>query len=195
MYTLKDLAYQKVIRSRNDLLQHMKEFSLKLKMSVGIWYFTPGGGRFHDAYVEPKSIAERLKMAEELAEYGIAGIEAHYPAEVNFDNLHLYQELEKNAGIKLVGVPFSHFFDKDFEFGSLSNPYPKIRNKAIRIAADGLIEALRDGLGFHLQIGHLLCEGGDAGGVVIHFSGNGADFLQHGVRPGFFTRRARLQFG
>ena len=138
MYNLKDLAYQKVIRSRNDLLQHMKNFSLKLKMSVGIWYFTPGGGRFHDAYVEPKSIAERLKMAEELAEYGIAGIEAHYPAEVNFDNLHLYQELEKNAGIKLVGVPFSHFFDKDFEFGSLSNPYPEIRNKAIRIAADGL---------------------------------------------------------
>ena len=138
MYTLKDLSYQKKIRSRDDLLRHMKEFSLKLKMSVGIWYFTPGGGRFHDSYVESKSIAERLKMAEGLAEYGITGIEAHYPAEVNFDNLHLYQELEKNAGIKLVGVPFSHFFDKDFEFGSLSNPYPKIRDKAIQIAIDGL---------------------------------------------------------
>jgi xylose isomerase len=138
MYTLKNLAYQKKIRSRKDLLRHMKEFSLQLKMSVGIWYFTPGGGRFHDAYVEQKSIAERLKMAEELAEYGITGIEAHYPAEVNFDNLHLYQELEKNTGIKLVAVPFSHFFEKDFEFGSLSNPYPIIRNKAIRIAVDGL---------------------------------------------------------
>ena len=70
-------------------------------------------------------------MAEELAEFGITGIEAHYPAEVNFDNLHLYKELEQNAGIKLVGVPFSHFYEKEFEFGALSNPDPVIREKAI----------------------------------------------------------------
>ncbi|MCX5848599.1 MAG: TIM barrel protein, partial [Deltaproteobacteria bacterium] len=84
------------------------------------------------------SIAERLKMAADFAEFGITGIEAHFPDEVNFDNLHLYKDLEKKCGIRLVGAPFSHFFNKDFEFGSLSNPNPKIRGKAIRIAADGL---------------------------------------------------------
>lgn len=138
MYELRDLSYQKTVRNRDELVRHMKTFKLDLKLSVGIWYFTPGGGRFHDRYVEDKSIKERLKMAEEMAEYGIRGIEAHYPAEVNFDNLDLYKDLEKRCGIRLVGVPFSHFFDRDFEFGSLSNPYPKVREKAIRIAVEGL---------------------------------------------------------
>ena len=138
MYELRDLSYQKILRNKEELLQHMKSFKLDLKISVGIWYFTPAGGRFHDRYVEEKSIKERLKMAEEFAEFGVTGIEAHFPAEVNFDNLDLYKTLEKNSGIKLIGVPFSHFFDKDFEFGSLSNPDPKIRDKAIKIAVDGL---------------------------------------------------------
>ncbi len=138
MYKLKDLSYQKKVRTKEELIKHMKSFKLDLKMSVGIWYFTPCGGRFHDRYVKEKSVKERLKVAEDMAKFGITGIEAHYPAEVNFDNLDLYKALEKNAGIKLVGVPFSHFFDKDFEFGSLSNPDPKIRKKAIKIAAEGL---------------------------------------------------------
>jgi xylose isomerase len=138
MYTLRDLSKQKKIRTKDELIDHMNNFKLDMKMSVGIWYFTPGGGRFHEPYIEAKSIEERLKMAEDLAEYGINGIEAHYPDEVNFENLHLYKELEKKTGIRLVGVPFSHFFDKDFEFGSLSNPDPKIRDKAVRIAVEGL---------------------------------------------------------
>ncbi|MDD5688295.1 MAG: TIM barrel protein [Elusimicrobia bacterium] len=138
MYKLIDLSYQKKIRSKEELIKHMRSFKLKLNLSVGIWYFTPGGGRFHDRYVEEKNIKERLKMAEELADYGVKGIEAHFPAEVNRDNLHLYKKLEKDTGIRLVGIPFSHFFDKDFEFGSLSNPDKKTREKAIKIAADGL---------------------------------------------------------
>jgi xylose isomerase len=147
MYELKDLSYQKKIRTKEELLPHMKKFKLDLKMSVGIWFFTPGGGRFHDRYVEEKDVKERLKMAEDLAQYGITGIEAHYPDEVNFDNLDLFKTLEKNAGIKLVGVPFSHFFSKDFEFGSLSNPDPKIREKAIKIAAEGLKLVKESGAG------------------------------------------------
>jgi len=138
MYTLRNLSYQKKIRSKAELVKHMKSFKLDLKMSVGIWYFTPAGGRFHDKYVEIKSIPERLRMAEDFAQFGIKGIEAHYPAEVNFDNLDLYKKLEKNSGIKLVGVPFSHFYDNDFEFGALANPDPKIRDKAIKIAIGGL---------------------------------------------------------
>ncbi|MCX5849417.1 MAG: xylose isomerase, partial [Deltaproteobacteria bacterium] len=125
MYKIKDLSYQKKERTKKELITHMKNFTLNIKMSVGIWYFTPRGGRFHEDYVKPASIAERLKMAADFAEFGITGIEAHFPDEVNFDNLHLYKDLEKKCGIRLVGVPFSHFFNKDFEFGSLSNPNPK----------------------------------------------------------------------
>ncbi len=138
MEKLRDLSYQQKIRTREELVSHMKNFCLKLKFSVGIWYFTPAGGRFHERYVEAKTIKERLKMAEEFAEYGVTGIEAHYPDEVNLDNLHLYKDLEKRCGIKLVAVPFSHFFSRDFEFGSLSNPDPKIRDKAIKITIEGL---------------------------------------------------------
>ena len=138
MYKLRDLSYQTKLMSPDELIKHMKSFKLDLNMSIGIWCFTPGRGRFHEEYVETKNIKQRLKMAEELAEFGITGIEAHFPDEVNFDNLHLYKELEKNTGIKLVGVPFSHFFSKDFEFGSLSNPHKDKRDKAIQIAIDGL---------------------------------------------------------
>ncbi|MBA2124217.1 xylose isomerase [bacterium Unc6] len=138
MYKLKDLSYQKKVRGKETLLKHMKAFRLDLKFSVGIWYFCPAGGRFHERYVENKTIKEKLKMAEEMAEFGVKGIEAHYPAEVNWDNIDLYKQLEKNTGIKLVGVGFSHFFEKDFEFGALSSPYPKIRDKAIKIAVEGL---------------------------------------------------------
>lgn len=137
-FELTDLSYQEKIKNREELINHMKTFRLDLKFSVGIWYFTPSGGRFHERYVKEKSIKERLKMAEEFAQYGVTGIEAHYPDEVNPDNLDLYKDLEKKSGIKLVTVPFSHFFHKDFEFGSLSNPDPKTRDRAIKIAVEGL---------------------------------------------------------
>ncbi len=137
-YTLRDLRYQKDFLPPDQLLRRLDTFRLSLNISVGIWYFAPGGGRFHDRYVPEATIEERLAMAAELAPLGVSGIEAHYPSEVNFENLHLYKNLEREAGIKLVAVPFSHFFDKDFEFGSMSNPDPFIRNKALNIAVDGL---------------------------------------------------------
>jgi xylose isomerase len=138
VYRLPNLKYQKKRRSPKQLVKHLDSFSLELKFTVGIWYFTPSGGRFHERYVPAASIEERLEMAAGLAKYGVKGIEAHYPDEVNFENLHLYKKLEKEAGIKLVTIPFSHFYDKDFEFGSLSNPDPKVRKKAKKIAVDGL---------------------------------------------------------
>lgn len=68
----------------------------------------------------------------------MTGIEAHYPTEVNEENAHLYQRLQEEAGVRLVAVPFSHFFDKRFEFGSLSNPDPTVREHAIEVAVGGL---------------------------------------------------------
>jgi len=137
-YRLKNLKYQKKRRTPKNLVKHLNTFSLDPKFSVGIWYFTPAGGRFHDRYVKEAGIKERLQMAADMAQFGVKGIEAHYPAEVNHENLHLYKTLEQETGIRLVAIAFSHFFDKDFEFGSLSNPDPKIRKKALQIAIDGL---------------------------------------------------------
>ncbi len=125
-----DLRYQTLRRSPDELLQHLKTFELKPQLSVGIWFFAPGGGRFHQAYAQPKNVAERIEMAAGLAKYGVTGIEAHYPSEVNEENLHLYQQLEKEAGIRLVGVGPYMFNYARSEFGTLSNPYADVRESS-----------------------------------------------------------------
>ena len=136
-YQLTDLRYQQGARDPNRMLQNLKR-DFEFKISVGIWYFTPGGGRFHDRFVEAASIEDRIEMAAEMAKLGVTGIEAHYPDEVNESNSHLYKQLEAEAGIRLVAVPFSHFFDKRFEFGSLSNPDMAVRDHATKVAINGL---------------------------------------------------------
>lgn len=138
MYKLPDLRYQTKFRNRDELIKHMNSFNLEPKISVGIWYFTPGGNRFHEPVVEQKTVEERIQMAYKLKDIGVTGIEAHYPDEINWDNIDLYKQLEKDTGIRVVGVPFSHFYDKKFEFGALSNPNDEIREDAIKIAVEGL---------------------------------------------------------
>jgi xylose isomerase len=136
-YRLRDLRPQKQAVASDVLLRNLKR-DLDLRFSVGIWYFTPGGGRFHERFVPSATIAERIEMAKGMAKLGVSGIEAHYPDEINEENIGLYKNLEREAGIRVVGVPFSHFFDPAFEFGSLSNPDPAVRAKAVKIAIGGL---------------------------------------------------------
>jgi xylose isomerase len=127
---LRDLREQARARNRDELIRHLETFRLEIKPTVGIWYFAPGGGRFHDRYVPEVSVEERLEKAAGLARLGVVGIEAHYPNEVNEDNLHLYKRLEQESGIRLVTIIPNLFFDKEFEFGSLSNPMPDQHNRA-----------------------------------------------------------------
>ncbi len=137
VYRLEDLRNQKKAVSPKALLENLSR-DLEIRKSIGIWCFAPGGGRFHERYHPEMSIPERIEKAAELAKFGITGIEAHYPAELNEETLPLFQRLEKEAGVKVAAVPFSHFYEKDFEFGSLSNPDPRVREKAIGIAVKGL---------------------------------------------------------
>ena len=90
---LKDLRYQKTAISPENMLQNLKK-DLEINVSVGIWYFTPGGGRFHERFVQEATIPERIEMAAEMAKFGVKGIEAHYPDEVNEENAHLFKQLE-----------------------------------------------------------------------------------------------------
>ena len=136
-YRLADLRGQRLARDPERMLEKLRG-DLDLRFSVGIWYFTPGGGRFHDRFVPEASLQDRLEMAAEMAALGVTGIEAHYPTEVNENNAHLYRRLQEEAGIRLVAIPFAHFFDRRFEFGSLSNPDPVVREHAIEVAVGGL---------------------------------------------------------
>ena len=60
MYQLKDIRYQATRRTQEELVKHLNDFSLDLKMSVGIWYFAPGGGRFRERYVPDMTLEERI---------------------------------------------------------------------------------------------------------------------------------------
>jgi len=128
---LPDLRPQAVQRSPEALVEHLNAFRLDLKFSAGIWFFSPADSRFHGRYKKDLNLEQRLEIAASLKDYGLGALEAHYPNEVNEDNVHVYQQFERDTGIRLLTIVPLLFYDPDFEFGSLSNPLPNIRRKAI----------------------------------------------------------------
>ena len=133
---LKDLRAQAARRSPDELIKHLESFELELKFTAGVWFFAPGGGRFHDRYVETMSTEQILEEAAGLKRYGLSGLEAHYPNEVNDKTLPLFQALEKEVGIRLIAVVPNLFFESQFEFGALSSPLPQVHKAAVRRAVE-----------------------------------------------------------
>ncbi len=129
---LQDIRSQAVRRTPEELVEHLNSFELDLKFSAGIWYFAPGGGRFHDRYVPEQSIEARLEVAARLADYGLKGMEAHYPNEINEDNLEVWKGFTRDTGVRVVTVAPLLFWDAQFEWGSLSSPIPEVRQAAIQ---------------------------------------------------------------
>ncbi len=128
-----NLKNQAVRRRPGELVEHLKNFKLNLKFSAGIWYFSPADSRFHDKYKKNIDIRRRLDIAGDLYEYGLAGLEAHYPNEINEKNAEVWKKFLKTSGMKLVTIVPLLFRDKKFEFGSLSNPVDRYRNEAISL--------------------------------------------------------------
>jgi xylose isomerase len=123
-------------RTPEQLVKHLKSFELELKFSAGVWFFFPGGGRFHDSYVDRPQGAERwlervFEIAAPLAKHGLCGLEAHYPNEVNEENIERYVQYGRETGIRLVTIVPNLFFERQFEFGALSSPVEKARRSAI----------------------------------------------------------------
>ncbi len=129
---LKDIRNQAIRRTPEELIKHLNSFELDLKFSAGVWYFAPGGGRFHDRYVPEQSIEARLEVAARLADYGLKGMEAHYPNEINEENLEVWKSFVRDTGIRVVTVVPLLFWDAQFEWGSLSSPIPEVRQAAIQ---------------------------------------------------------------
>ena len=117
--------------SGEALIKHLNAFELQPRFSAGIWFFSPPDSRFHGKYKPDLSIEERLDIAASLRDYGLEGLEAHYPNEINEDNVDLWQTFSQDTGIRLITVIPLLFYDAKFEFGSLSNPDSKIRQMAI----------------------------------------------------------------
>ena len=113
------------------MVEHLGSFELDLKFSAGIWFFTPPFSRFHAKYQPDRSIEQRLDIAAGLSDDGLVGLEAHYPNEVNEDNLDLWKSFTADTGIRLITVIPLLFWDEQFEWGSLSNPIPERRRAAL----------------------------------------------------------------
>ena len=128
---LRDLRQQAIRRSPGELLAHLNSFELDLKFSAGIWYFSPPNSRFHDKYGREIDIAQRLEIAAGLKDYGLGGLEAHYPNEINEDNVGLWKKFCRDTGIRVLAIAPLLFWDEGFEWGSLSNPLPDKRKTAI----------------------------------------------------------------
>ena len=128
---LRDLREQRRPRSPQELVAHLNAFELTPTFSVGVWYFSPMASRFHDTYAPALDIRHRLDLVAGLKDHGVVGVEAHYPAELNEDNLDLWKQFVRDTGIRLVAIAPGLFYDREFEFGSLSSPLPEARRRAI----------------------------------------------------------------
>jgi xylose isomerase len=136
---LLNLRPQAQRRDLDQQIAHMQSFELDLKFSAGIWFFSPFTSRFHDRYGPVLDLERRLEIAASLKPYGLSALEAHYPNEINEDNLPLWTSFCAATGIRLLTVIPLLFWDTQFEFGSLSNPLPAPRRAAI----DRTIAALK----------------------------------------------------
>src|SRR5690348_1870071 len=128
---LADLRPQATRHTPDEVLAHLKAFSLDLRFSAGIWFFSPASSRFHAKYQPDRTIEQRLEIAAGLKDYGLVGLEAHYPNEVNEQNAELWKKFSRDTGIRLITVIPLLFYDEQFEWGSLSNPLPGPRKAAI----------------------------------------------------------------
>lgn len=135
---LKDLRSQAKRLMPDEMVKHLRSFKLELKFSAGIWYFSPPNSRFHDKYTEDLNIEQRLEIAGRLKEYGLKGLEAHYPNEINEDNVDVWKKFLKSTGMKMVTIVPLLFWDKQFEWGSLSSPIPEVRKAAIERTKEAL---------------------------------------------------------
>jgi len=129
--SLRDLRSQRAARAPAEMARRLQSFSLDLKFSAGIWFFSPAASRFHDRYGPVIDIGPRLEIAAGLVGDGLRGIEAHYPNEINAHNLDLWKQFARDTGIKILTVIPLLFYDSQFEWGSLSNPLPAVRRAAI----------------------------------------------------------------
>ncbi|MGQ0627009.1 MAG: TIM barrel protein [Phycisphaerales bacterium] len=136
---LRDLRTQAARRTPEEFLRHIRAFELDLRFSAGIWFFSPAASRFHSRYGPELTIEQRLDIARTLVPKGLGAFEAHYPNEINEDNLALYQSFCAATGARVLTVIPQLFHDAAFEFGSLSNPDEGPRRAAI----DRTIGALR----------------------------------------------------
>ena len=134
-----DIRYQALRLPPERLLENLKR-PYEPKFSAGVWFFGAVSSRFHLPYKDEMTIEERLEVAGEMAKYGLKAVEAHYPWEINEENIHLYKDLERRHGVKVSAVCGigGDFRQRDAQFGTLSSPIKEVRDKYLQMTIRGL---------------------------------------------------------
>lgn len=112
----------------------------KPKLSAGLWFFGEGSSRFHGSYKDEMPLEERLRIAAHMSNFGLKAVEAHYPWEINEDNVNLFEKLRKDSGVivSVVAGIGGDFRAKDALFGTTSSPIKAVRDKYVKSTVDGL---------------------------------------------------------
>ncbi len=101
---LVDIRSQAQQHDSQGMVNHLNSFDLDLKFSAGIWFFSPANSRFHEKYTDDLPLEARLDIAASLKDYGLDALEAHYPNEINEDNIDLWKQFTADTGIRVSVV-------------------------------------------------------------------------------------------
>jgi len=102
----------------------------EIKFSAGIWYLGAVGDRFAKGGYRPDvPLAQRWRNA--AAVDGIAGMEMHYPNEVNEDTIEEVRVLSRETGLQVKAVAPLLWTEPQWRYGALTNPDPTLRKAAI----------------------------------------------------------------
>ncbi len=136
---IRDLRAQALRLTPEDHLKRLKT-PFKPKFSAGIWFFGAGSSRFHMPYKKETTIEERLGIAAEMTQYGLQAVEAHYPWEINEQNVDLYKALKEKSGVEVSVVAGigGDFRVPDSQFGTTSSVIKEVREKYLKTTVDGL---------------------------------------------------------
>lgn len=137
--TLTDLRAQALRLSPEERIAMLRK-RFHPRYSVGVWYFGEGGSRFHGSYKDPLSLEQRLELVAELAQYGVAAVEAHDPWEIGPETLPLYDRLRKETGVvvSVVAGIGGDFRARDAQFGTTSSPIKEVRDRYAAHTVDQL---------------------------------------------------------
>jgi xylose isomerase len=103
--------------------------------SLGIWAFGPNVTRFVPPGYHPEaareSMVDKTRRVTEGLHDVLDGLEYHYPGEVDEENVEAILEVLRGHGMDLPIVASGLHVDPTYALGSLINPDPGLRRRAI----------------------------------------------------------------
>jgi len=123
-----------------------------LRNSVGIWAFGPNVTRFVPAGYHPEaageSMLERTRRVAAALHDLVDGLEYHYPGELDEDSAGPILDVLREHGMSIPILASGLHPDPTYALGSLVNPDPSLRRRALEVNLRAVDLAASIGAGF-----------------------------------------------